>query len=152
MTDIEMQVMQLGGKGYSCAQIVLQTALEYLGRDNLDLIRAAAGLARGGGCSGELCGALSGGLCLLGLYVGKGQDSELPDPSEQLVYSELVEWFRSEHAVNNKITCAAILGLDEGQARAMNPEICENIVASTIAVADGLLIAHGFDPNSGREV
>lgn len=152
MTDTQMLVMELGGKGYSCAQIVLSAALRYMERENPDLIRAASGLAQGGGCSGELCGALSGGLCLLGLYLGKGRDSELPEPDEQLLYSSLVEWFRASHAANGKITCDAILGLEPGQACAMNPGICGAIVASVIDRAVSLLAERGFDPYSGREL
>lgn len=152
MTDSQMLVMELGSKGYSCAQIVLAAALRYMGRDNPDLVRAAAGLAQGGGGSGELCGALNGGLCLLGLYAGKGADSELPDEKEQLLYGTLVEWFREAHAVNGKITCDAILGLEPGEACAMNQGICGNIVASVTDRAVGILLENGFDPTSGREI
>lgn len=152
MNDTLLTVMQLGGKGYSCAQIVLLTGLNYMGRENPDLIRAAAGLAQGGGCSGELCGALSGGLCLLGLHLGKGQDAELAEPDEQLFYNNLVEWFRDTHAVQGKITCDAILGLEPGQACAMNPGICGNIVASVMDYAVGMLVERGYDPSLGRGV
>lgn len=152
MNDTQMTVLKLGSKGYSCAQIVLMTGLGYMGRENPDLIRAAAGLAQGGGCSGELCGALSGGLCLLGLYMGKGQDFELPDPDEQLFYNNLVEWFSETHAVNGKITCDAILGLEPGQASAMNPGICGNVVASVMDYTIGLLVERGHDPGIGREI
>lgn len=152
MNDTQLTVLKLGGKGYSCAQIVLLSGLNYLGRDNPDLIRAAAALAQGGGCSGELCGALSGGLCLLGLYLGKGSDAELAEPDEQLLYNNLVEWFREAHAVNGKITCDAILGLEPGQACAMNPSTCGQLVASVLEHAVGLLLEHGHDPSFGREL
>jgi hypothetical protein len=53
MTDTQMLVLRLGGKGYSCAQIVIQGGLLCLGRENPDLLRAMAGLAHGGGGSGD---------------------------------------------------------------------------------------------------
>lgn len=151
MSDSQMTVMKLGAKGYSCAQIVLIAGLGYMGRENPDLIRAAAGLAQGGGCSGELCGALSGGLCLLGLHMGKGLDSELAEPDEQLFYNSMVEWFREKHAKNGKITCDAILGLEPGQVCAMNPGICGEIVASVMDYTVALLLERGRDPRSGRD-
>jgi len=66
-----MWLLELGAKGYSCAQMLVIGALRLMGRENPDLVRAVAGLAQGVGC-GELCGALSGGACLLSLYTGKG--------------------------------------------------------------------------------
>lgn len=152
MTDTRMTVLRLGGLGYSCAQIVLKSGLNYMGRENPDLIRAAAGLAQGGGCSGELCGALSGGLCLLGLYLGKGLDSELPDQDERLLYNNLIEWFRETQTRDGRITCDAILGLEPGQACAMNPAVCGEIVASVMDYTVGLLVERGYDPSLGREV
>lgn len=152
MTDSQMLALEMGSKGYSCAQIVLGGALRYLGRDNPDLIRAAAGLAQGGGSSGELCGALSGGLCLLGLHLGKGLDAELPHPDEQLIYNSLVEWFRQTHGAGGKITCDAILGLAPGEACVMQQGLCGQIVASVMDYAVKLLVECGIDPGAGREI
>lgn len=152
MTDSQMLALELGGKGYTCAQIVISGALRHLGRENPDLVRAMSGLGQGGGCAGELCGALSGGLCLLGLHLGKGLDSELPDPHEQLMYNNLVEWFRREHGAGGKITCDAILGIAPGEACVMNQGLCGQMVASVMDYAVALLLERGFDPCAGREL
>lgn len=152
MTESQMLALEMGGKGYTCAQIVLGGALRHLGRDNPDLIRAAAGLAQGGGGAGELCGALSGGLCLLGLHLGKGLDAELPDSDDALVYNTLVEWFRQTHGAGGKITCDAILGLGPGEACVMNQGLCGQIVASVLDYAVALLLERGLDPRAGREL
>lgn len=151
MTDTLMQAMELGGKGYSCAQIVLFTGLRYMGRENPDLIRAASALAQGGGCSGELCGALSGGLCLLGLYLGKGQDSEQASADEIIIYADLIEWFRERHSVENMITCDAIMSVKNGACQ-MNPGICIAMVSDVIDKCVQNLLAKGIDPSEGREL
>ncbi len=154
MTDSQLLVLELGSKGYSCAQMLLVGALRYLGRENPDLIRAMGGLAQGGGCGGELCGALSGGLCLLGLYLSKGRDGEQPDGQEQVIMNYLVEWFRDTHGVKGNITCDAILGAGSGApaCRGMNAGICGALVASTLDKAVGLLVENGFDVTAGREI
>ncbi len=45
------------------------------------------------GFSGEVCGALTGGVCLLGLYAGRGAAEEAQDPALNIMIHELVEWF-----------------------------------------------------------
>jgi C_GCAxxG_C_C family probable redox protein len=110
MDDAQMLVLELGSKGYSCAQIVMAGALGLMGRENPDLLRAMAGLAQGVGWSGEICGALAGGVCLIALHTGKGQDAEDALPEAGPLMNDLVEWFREELCAGGAITCDAILG------------------------------------------
>lgn len=154
MDDAQMLVLELGGKGYSCAQMVIIGGLRLMGRDNPDVIRAMAGLAQGGGCSGELCGALSGGLCLLALHTGKGADDEEALPQALPLMDALVDWFRSELAGGGGVTCDALLGGDAGaggQCRAMDAGLCGKLVAQTWTRAVTLLVEGGCDPTLGRE-
>lgn len=148
MTDAQIMVLELGSKGYSCAQILLSGGLRLMGRDNPDLIRAVSGLAQGGGCSGEICGALSGGLCLLGLYCGKGTDVETADERALMLMDALVSWFREEECLGGGITCDAILG---GGAVAMDPQRCGLLVAHVWEKTLTLLQEHGIDPMQGRD-
>lgn len=147
MTDAQIMVMELGSAGFSCAQILLAGALRMRGEDNPDLVRAMSGLAQGGGCSGELCGALSGGLCLIGLYCGKGDAAEQPHPQEAVFMESLVSWFREQPFAANGITCDAILG--DGPL-VMDPERCGAIVAAVWEESLRLLVGVGIDPSEGR--
>ena len=154
MNDASIMVLELGGLGYSCAQIVLLGGLRLMGRDNPDLVRAMAGLAQGGGCSGELCGALSGGLCLIGLHTGKGLDGEEALPESVPLMDGLVEWFRQELREGGGITCDAILGVDGTDAaacRGMDASRCGALVAATWEKAVRMLAEAGIDPALGRE-
>ena len=63
------RMLELSGQGFYCAQILLILALEAEGKENPDLVRAMSGLNGGLGFSGNVCGALTGGCCLLGHFL-----------------------------------------------------------------------------------
>ena len=151
MDDTQMMVLELGSQGYSCAQIVLAGGLRLMGRDNPDLIRAAGGLAQGVGCSGEICGALSGGVCLIALHAAKGLDTEEALPEGQVLMNALVEWFREELCGGGGITCDAIMGSNDVSNRSMDAVRCGGMVGSVWNKAVTMLAEAGIDPTIGRE-
>jgi hypothetical protein len=142
----DMAILELGAKGYGCAQILLACGLRLLGRENPDLLRAMSGLTQGGG--GELCGALSGGFCLIGLYCGRGKDGEQPDEREILLLANLLAWFREQPFARGGLTCDAILGK---AASGMDPALCGGIVSGVWQTVLGLLAENGLNPEEGRE-
>src|SRR5574340_1444295 len=93
MDEMMLRVMRLKANGFCCAQMVLILALEAQDKTNTDLVRAVGGLCFGINWSGEVCGALSGGACLISLYAGKGSDEEAPDDRYVTMVGELVDWF-----------------------------------------------------------
>jgi hypothetical protein len=121
-----------------------------MGRDNPDLVRAAAGLAQGVGCGGEICGALSGAVCLIAMHTAKGADNEDPLPESVPLMSALVDWFRAEMCNGGAITCDAILGLDGKSCGAMDPQRCGDLVTAAYTKALELLVEYGIDPTEGR--
>lgn len=155
MDDTQMMLFELAGQGYSCAQMVMIGGLRLMGRENPDLVRAMAGLAQGVGCSGEICGALSGGVCLIALHTAKGYDHEDPLPASAPLMDELVEWFRVEQCAGGGITCDAILGIAGGQGdacRGMDLSRCGDLVAQSWTKAVALLAENGVDPSLGRDL
>ncbi|MGO9022545.1 MAG: DVU_1555 family C-GCAxxG-C-C protein [Syntrophobacteraceae bacterium] len=147
MTDEMMRMMELGRQGFYCSQILLFMGLEAQGKSNTDLIRVMSGLAGGLGFSGELCGALTGGACLLGLYAGRGLPEEEEDPRLNLMITELVEWFAQEYGrVYGGIRCETILGDDPGAHRTR----CPTLVLGTYEKVKALLLENGFDLSGGR--
>lgn len=150
--DAQMMVMELAGQGYSCAQIVALGGLRLMGRENPDLIRAMAALANGASC-GDLCGALTGGLCMMSLHTGKGLEDERPALGARALAGALIKWFREEELGQTAPTCRAIfeaagLAFNAGE---MNPAVgCADLVAHTWAKAVEILRDNGFDPTEGR--
>jgi C_GCAxxG_C_C family probable redox protein len=128
-------------QGFYCSQILLLQGLDQLGRSNPDLIRAMQGLAGGLGFTGELCGALTGGACLLGLYAGKGTPDQEEDPRLLFMVEDLVKWFKAEYVEQfGGIRCEEILaGSGQNQIKR-----CPIIVTGVLQKAKELLVENGF--------
>jgi C_GCAxxG_C_C family probable redox protein len=62
--------------GYNCAQSVLYAYGPELGLDGETALRVATGLGAGMGRRGEVCGALTGGILVLGLKYGRGEQHD----------------------------------------------------------------------------
>lgn len=135
-------LITLRQQGFYCSQILMLQGLDMLGKSNPDLVRAMHGLAGGLGFSGELCGALTGGASLLGLYAGKGTPEQLEDPRLDFMIVDLVNWFKEEYAEQfGGIRCAEILAGDP-----QNQKIrCPILVTTVLQKAKDLLIENGYD-------
>jgi hypothetical protein len=145
--DLE-RLRALRQQGFFCSQIVLLWGLELQGKDNPDLIRATQALAGGIGFTGELCGALTGGACLLGLYAGKGTLDQPENPRLNFMLEDLVRWFKHEYGETyGGIRCAELLGED---ARFMGTR-CPTMVLGVYQKVKELLVENGFDL-SGEEL
>lgn len=151
MTDTQMMIMELAAKNYSCGQILVLGGLRLMDRENPDLVRVASALAQGGGNSGNICGALMGGMALLSLHTAKGHDSEEGDEQELLLHSELLSRFQEHCSASGVITCDELLGNAgaEGE-RGMQPDRCAGYIAWVWEETIKLLVEYGFDPREGR--
>jgi hypothetical protein len=149
MNETSLRVMQLVGQGFCCSQILLILGLEAQGQQNPALVRAANGLCKGFGSRDEVCGALSGGACLLALYAGKGAPGEERHDRYELLLSSMVDWFRETvRAQYGGITCDHIVGKG---LPAPDPTRCGPLVVQTFERAMALLLENGIDPTQARE-
>lgn len=147
MNDVIFRMIELAGQGFHCSQILLLMGLEAQGKTNPDLIRVMNALAGGLGFSGDTCGALTGGACLIGLYAGRGAPHEEDDPRHDRMINELVEWFTQECADSyGGIHCDDILGDDPNNQKTR----CPGLVANTYEKVQALLVENGFDLSEGR--
>ena len=146
MDDLTLQMMKLNAKGYCCAQVILILALEAQGKINEDLVRSVGGLCFGINWSGEVCGALSGGACLISLYAGKGSDEEASDSQFLSMVGELIEWFTiAADDEYGGTRCHEIL------EKYSDRSVCSLIVADTYKKCMEILVAHGFDPSVNKK-
>jgi hypothetical protein len=133
------RLIQLKEQGFCCSQMLLLVGLGDQGKSDKDLVRAVSGLAAGL-FSGEICGALTGGACLLGLFAGRGTPDDPEDYRLCIMVGELVEWFSQEYGqLFGGIRCDDILGDDPGACTR-----CGSIVLGTYAKARSLLTENGF--------
>ena len=164
MNETQIMILELGSKGYTCAQILIIGALRLMGKEGEEsesLVRAMSALSQGIGNSGQMCGALAGGLCLLSMYTAKGNDYEQAMREEALLMEALLGWFNQEMCVACDNSCDAILGLKGSncdsnsasagsQIRTMNQESCGSLLSRVWDKCLHLLQEYGIDPTVGR--
>jgi C_GCAxxG_C_C family probable redox protein len=140
MNDDSMRMMELGMQGYGCSQILLLLALEAQKKENPDLVRAMGGLLAGMG-SGKVCGALTGGCCLLGLFAGKGTPESSADERLAGMLERFVEWFEVEYTGRyGSVDCAEILANDPRNKLTR----CPGIVAESLLQLKEILKDNGY--------
>jgi len=136
------RMQELKRQGYFCSQILMILGMDLQGKENLDLVRAMNGLAGGLGFSGETCGALTGGACLLSLYAGKGKPADEENLRLNTMIMELVRWFQETYGKEyGGIRCEQILS-GSSNSRATR---CPTMVAGTFQKVKELLVENGFD-------
>jgi C_GCAxxG_C_C family probable redox protein len=141
MADETFRMMELGMQGFNCSQILALMALEAQGRENPELVRAMSGLLAGLGC-GRLCGALTGGCCVLGMYAGKDCAESNADPRLQTMLSNYVEWFESEYTRSyGGINCADIVQ-DDARNRMTR---CALVVMESFEKVKEILAENDYD-------
>ena len=145
MDDMVFRLMGLKAGGFCCAQIILILALEAQGKTDADLVRSMGGLCFGINGSGEVCGALSGGACLISLYAGKGSVEEAPDDRYAAMAGELVDWFRGLAGEYGGTRCSEIL------EKFPDRSICGRIVVDIYGKCMDILTSRGFDPAVGKK-
>lgn len=140
--DDNNELVILRKQGFYCSQILMLQGMEMMGKSNPDLIRAMHGLAGGLGFSGELCGALTGGASLLGLYAGKGTAEQPEDPRLDFMIQDLVKWFKAEYTEQfGGIRCEEILA-----GNSQNQSIrCPILVNGVLQKVKDLLVENGYD-------
>ena len=136
------RMKELRQQGFFCSQVLVQMGLDLQGKENPDLIRAMNALAGGLGFTGEICGALTGGACLLGLYAGKGRPQEQENLRLNFMIEELLAWFKAGYAQEyGGIRCNEILA-DNPNYQAIR---CPLMVSGTFQKVKELLVENGFD-------
>ncbi|HZJ76749.1 MAG TPA: C-GCAxxG-C-C family protein [Oscillospiraceae bacterium] len=144
MDDLGFYIFQLASQGYCCTQIMIKMILEQEGIENTDLVRAANGLCGGVGFSQGICGVLTGGICILGLYAGKGEDTENRKENFVEMIDEYMMWFEEEFGSKE---CADIVGneLEIGESGdASYPVKCGKLIEKGIIKILQILDEHNY--------
>lgn len=108
MDESGFEMFKLTNAGFCCAQIMVKMAFDAEGRENADLLRAINGFCMGIGSTQKTCGVLNGGIAILGLYAGKGTDTEYPKQEFSGMVDEFSSWFENEFGSTQ---CQDIIGV-----------------------------------------
>ena len=126
--DLEERIMELSRYGYACGQILAILLLVTIGQENPALVRCMQGLNGGIGGSGDACGCMAAGCCLLSWFTGKPGDTEFDSPHHKGAMGEFTQWFRDEmEAEYRSFDCDGIVGTNP----AKKVQYCPSIIAAT---------------------
>lgn len=143
------EAVSLFEDGFNCSQVVLNAFADELNLDKELALKIATGFG-GGSRNGELCGAVSGALMVLGLKYGhyiKG-DSERKSRSYGLA-KEFTDRFRE---VQGDIVCKRLLGYDLANPdeykvlveKGLFSSECPKYIESAIEVLEKLIIINNL--------
>lgn len=136
---------ELFNSGFNCAQSVLTVFSEKYGVSNETALKMSCGL--GGGCRfGEICGAVSGAVLVIGLKYGQSNAED--KVSKSICYEKTVEFINEFKAANDFIVCRDILGCDisvkEEYERAQNRRLFDTLCVAMVKSAVEILVNLGY--------
>ena len=139
--------------GYNCAQSILYAFAPELGLEPETALKVATGLGGGLGGRGEVCGAVSGGILVLGLRFGRGAQQE--KAVAQQAYQKTGELMAAFERVHGSCTCRTLLcGCDlrtpEGMQRfrdeGLRQKVCVGCVRTVGELLTGMLAEKSATP------
>ncbi|SKC46644.1 DVU_1555 family C-GCAxxG-C-C protein [Maledivibacter halophilus] len=145
MNETVFRIFQLASSKYCCTQIMLKIQLEQEGIENTDLIKAVGGLCGGVGFSGGICGVLTGGICIIGLYSGKGREEEYNKEDFYEMIEEYINWFDAEYKSRE---CMDIIGSQLKKNNMKEPSYpvkCGEIIEKGLSKAWEIINKHGYE-------
>ncbi len=148
MDESGFQMFKLTNAGYCCSQIMVKMALDAEGRENADLLRAINAFCRVVGSMPKTCGVLNGGIAVLGLYAGKGTDTEYPKPEFTAMVDEFTEWFENQFGSTQ---CQDLIGVSTITDLQSNQEYrlkCGNILIDSFQKIQQILQENDFELGS----
>lgn len=126
----------------NCAQAILATFGPAAGLAEQDCLRIAAPFGGGLGRLGEVCGAVSGALMVLGLRYGG--DTTRDAAAKAAVYERVRDFVDRFKARNQTIVCRELLGCDistpegrqQAQERTLHKTLCVKYVRDAAEILE----------------
>jgi len=129
--------------GYNCAQAVLDAFRNETGLDEDLALKIATGLGAGMGRKQEVCGAVTGGILVLGLRHGRGsRDDQAVAGATYARVRELMDRFAAKHGtcLCRELLRGYNLATEEGLRRAkaddMLNKVCRPCVQSIVEILE----------------
>jgi C_GCAxxG_C_C family probable redox protein len=133
-------------EGYNCAQSVFYSFCDDLNFDKDTALKLACGFGAGMGRKGEVCGAVSGGIIVIGVKYGRGENSG--KTATELTYrktGEMMDRFIEKHGT---VICRELLNgcdltTEEGQKffkeNGLMNKTCVPCVRSVVEIIESIM-------------
>ncbi|MEW9122293.1 MAG: DVU_1555 family C-GCAxxG-C-C protein [Thermotaleaceae bacterium] len=145
MDETTFKILKRVSTGFCCTQVMIKLALEAEEKENEDLIRAVSGLCKGIGGRQKTCGVLTGGIGILGLYAGKGNEMEYSKENYGSMVEEYMDWFENQF---KSTECIDIIGVYSfaDDSRNMDYNIkCGDILLRSYERIQEILLEHDYE-------
>jgi C_GCAxxG_C_C family probable redox protein len=134
--------------GFSCTQALLSTFSEELGMDRKNACKVASGFGGGVGRTGNICGAVSGAIMVIGLKYGKATPENCAE--RERTYELVREFVREYTALHGSVNCTDLLGYDlsdpaahaEAQEKRIAGQKCPKYVEDAVQILEKIIKAH----------
>jgi C_GCAxxG_C_C family probable redox protein len=128
-------------QGLSCSQAVLGAFCGRYGLDQTTARKVSCAFGGGMASTGEMCGAVTGALMVIGLAHGRAQPDDVGAKNRTYALTRTFwEEFRARHG---SLVCRELLGVDlgtpEGSQRAREAALFEDLCPRFVEDAAGLL-------------
>jgi C_GCAxxG_C_C family probable redox protein len=132
-------------KGFNCCQAVLSTYGVDYGIEREKALKLASGFGAGIAYMGDICGAVSGAIMVLGLKYGRSRVED--EKSKEKTYELIQEFIKEFKARNGSIKCNDLLGVNVGTIAGLKKardegkfnSICPAMVRDSASIVERLL-------------
>jgi len=132
--------------GYNCAQSVFYSFCDDLHFDKETALKLACGFGGGMGRKEEVCGAVTGGIIVIGLKYGRSEKTDRT--ATEITYKktrELMDGFAKKHGsyICRKLLNGCELTIEEGQKQFKENDllnkICKPCVQSVVEILEPII-------------
>ncbi len=132
--------------GYNCAQSVFYSFCEILKMDKNIALKISSGFGAGMGRKGEICGAVTGGIMVIGSKFGRGEKDD--QSFSETTYRKTIELMDSFTRKYQTCLCRQLLngcdltteeGRKQFKEKYFRNKICRGYVKSVVEIVEDLL-------------
>jgi C_GCAxxG_C_C family probable redox protein len=138
------RAVEMFSEGYSCSQAIVAAYGDRFGLDSSTALRIASGLGGGIGRTGNICGAVTGAILILGLKFGSTNPKD--KNAKYAAYKKVQDFCEEFKAQSGSLICHELLGFDfmspEGEMKSKQPgafEHCPGYVQIAAEILESML-------------
>ena len=144
MIDYTQKAVTTYNNGFHCSQAVLSAFSGKFGVDEQTALKLG-GCFGGGMCCGEVCGAVTGALMVLGLQYGHADAQDVQ--AKTLTNAKTMEFINAFKTENGSILCRDLLGYDVSvpedlaviREKKLFSQFCPKMVESAAGILEKML-------------
>ena len=139
------EAAEIFNKGFNCSQSVFSVFSDDFGIARNDAAKIARGFGGGIARLGEVCGAVSGAVMVLGLKQESGNLKE--EEKKEDVYDKVNEFVKKFKEKNSSILCKDLLGEDlltengrhNAKEKNLHETVCTKLVKDAVEILEEIL-------------